>query len=336
MQSLHQRWFTKKQMFHALHSQGLRVDESFLEDLQKLGLMRPPSHRKGKGRGMGRVSGLWSGQQVELLKSLCQLRDRQKLHSVAARCNLPVWVWLYWGDDYGITLEQVQQVMTTWAKRVQFLSREEAHRGAHHLVDLVANHNTGGKRQAQQELAKLLYDGVEDADTLSESLAHASDPMRPANGPRQLPVTPDLITDMIRSRRTAITALVDRQRLPDIQWLWARHAHLSSMSSYLQDLPGYAHEASGTSVAALFSQETLETLLPRACIELVSVLGTGLLYPDVTHLPSHLRLDFWLRSVRTARVQAEIVLSPLVLANGSRRASLQILETIELAESLPG
>lgn len=334
-QSLHQYWFTKKEMYHVLRSQGLRVDDSFLEDLQKLGLMLPPADRRGKGRGKGNP-GLWSGHQVELLKSLCQFRDRQKLHSVAARCNLPVWVWLYWGDEYGITLEQVQRVITTWAKRVQSISLEEAQRSAHHLVGLVANHDTGGRQLAQQELAQLLYDREDDADALYGSLCHAFDPIRPANGPQQLSVRPELIVDTIRARRAAIEALVNHQHLPDIHWLWARHVHLWSMYSYLRDLPGYAREATGTSVVSLFSQETLETLFPKACTEFALVLGTGLLYPKVPHLPLHMRLDFWQHSVRMARVQAKIILSPLILPNGTHPASLEICETIETAENLGG
>jgi hypothetical protein len=106
------------------------------------------------------------------------------------------------------------------------------------------------------------------------------------------------------------------------------------MYSYLQDLPGYAREATGTSVVSLFSQETLETLFPKACTEFALVLGTGLLYPKVPHLPLHMRLDFWQHSVRIARVQAKIVLSPLMLPDGSHPASLEICETIETAENL--
>ncbi len=329
---LNQYWFTKKEMFHYIHSQGLRVDDSFLEALQKQGLMLPPSDRKGKGRGKGNP-GLWSGHQVELLKSLCHLRDQRKLHSVAARCNLPVWVWLYWGEDYGITLEQVRHVMITWAKRVQSLSHESAQRSAHHLVDLVANHDTGGRRQAQQELTEQLYDGEDDADALYGSLARAFDPIRPANGPQELPVVPHLIVDMIRARRVAIKALVNHQHLPDMHWLWARHSHLWALQGYLRDLPGYAREVAGTPVASLFSEETLETLFPRTCVDLASVLGVGLLYPEMSHLPFHLRLEFWQRSVRAARVQAKIVVSPLIVPNSARPTSLEIHETIESAES---
>lgn len=34
---LNQHWFTKREIFHSIRSQGLRVDDSFLEDVQKQG-----------------------------------------------------------------------------------------------------------------------------------------------------------------------------------------------------------------------------------------------------------------------------------------------------------
>ena len=89
------------------------IFESPLEEFQKQGLMLPPQ-RRGKGRGKG-VPGLWTAQQADLLRTLCMFRDKHKIHKVAVRCNIPVWVWLYWGDEWSVTLDQVKRVMKKWA-----------------------------------------------------------------------------------------------------------------------------------------------------------------------------------------------------------------------------
>ncbi|HEU5383327.1 MAG TPA: hypothetical protein VFV38_48620, partial [Ktedonobacteraceae bacterium] len=57
--------------------------------------------------------------------------------------------WLYWGDEHGITLEQVQHIMFTWAQRMQHgLSRDEAHQLATDLVAHVGDYSFLGARYA--------------------------------------------------------------------------------------------------------------------------------------------------------------------------------------------
>ena len=114
--------FNKEELFASMRAQGLHIDDGLLQEFQEQGLMLHP-RRRGRGRARGNP-GVWTRHQRDLLQSLCHARERQGMHSIALRCNLPVWVWLYWGDHYGIPLEQVRRVMKTWAIRQEsFRSR---------------------------------------------------------------------------------------------------------------------------------------------------------------------------------------------------------------------
>jgi hypothetical protein len=107
--------FDKEDLFAFIEEAGLHINDSLLQESQEQGLMLP-RRRRFRGRD-GSDPGVWTQQQRDLLRSLCHARERQGMHSIALRCNLPVWVWLYWGDNYGVTLKQVKRVMKTWAIR---------------------------------------------------------------------------------------------------------------------------------------------------------------------------------------------------------------------------
>jgi hypothetical protein len=92
----------KRELFASIRGCGLKIDDSLLHEFQEQGMMLPP-RRRGKGRGKGNP-GLWTLQQRNLLYSLCRLQQRGIRH-IGQRCNLPVWIWLYWGDEYGVGLQ---------------------------------------------------------------------------------------------------------------------------------------------------------------------------------------------------------------------------------------
>lgn len=182
-------WLDKRALFQHVRAAGLKIDDITLDEFQKQGLMRPPLRAS---RGRYGNPGYWSPQQADLLRSLCLASQRKGAKSVAARCILPVWVWLYWGDEQGITLEQVQHVMFTWAQRMQYgLSRDEAHQLATNLVAHVGNAPEGGIQRARRELTDLLSRPDADPKQLLESLAHVFDPGKPPNGPHGLPIRPE-------------------------------------------------------------------------------------------------------------------------------------------------
>ena len=324
----HKQFFDKKELYAYIRSYGFTIDDSLLEEFQKQGLMAPPQKR-GRGRAKG-ASGLWTRQQADLLRTLCMMRERHKIRQVAQRCNLPVWVWLYWGDEWGVTLDQVKRVMKKWAKHQQYPSQERSRQGAKELVKKVANHQDSGKQLAMNELADMLYAGNHTQQAFGNSLHHIFDPAKPANGPHDIPVTPENVSGYIGLLMEAINALVTGREIPNVHWEWARCFHLTEFSQCAKDQHRYARETVGSPVEQMFSVETIESLWSSACEDLAIVLGLGLVYPSVPGLPETLRLDVWKKRVKSATVTSKQVISPLILPDGSRPQYLQIVETVTL------
>ena len=323
--------FDKKELYAYIRSFGFTIDDSLLEEFQKQGLMLPPQ-RRGKGRAKG-VPGVWTHQQADLLRTLCMMREKHKIRQVARRCNLPVWVWLYWGDEWGLTLHQVKRVMKTWAKYQRFPSRERSRQGAKELIKEVANRRDGGKQRAESELAGILYKGTYTPQAIGDSLHHVFDSAKPANGPYDIPVLPESVSLYVGLLMEAINALVDNREIPSVHWEWARCFHLAGISEYTNEQHRYARETVGSPVEQMFSVETIESLWSSACKDLAVVLGLGLRYPSVPGFPETLRLDVWKTRVKNATVTSNQVVSPLLLPDGSHPQSLQIIETVTLLQS---
>ena len=320
------QFFDKKELYAFVRSFGFTIVDSLLEEFQKQGLMLPPQ-RRGKGRAKG-VPGLWTRQQADLLRSLCMMREKHKIHQVAQRCNLPVWVWLYWGDEWGVTLDQMKRVMKTWAKYQRFPSQKRSKQGAKELVKKVANHQDNGKQRAVNDLANILYKGIYAPQAIGDSLYHVFDSAKPANGPHDIPVLPESVSWYVRLLMEALNALVNDREMPSVHWEWARCFHLTTLSQYAKEQQRYAHETVGSPVEQMFSIETIESLWSSACEHLAVVLGLGLVYPSVPEFPEELRLDFWKKRVKSAMVTSKQVISPLILPDGSHSQSLQIIETV--------
>ncbi|GAC1354190.1 MAG: hypothetical protein NVSMB38_31950 [Ktedonobacteraceae bacterium] len=327
--SLHQPILEKKDLFAYIRAFGLRIDDSLLQEFQEQGVMLPAAERRGRGRAKGN-RGLWTLQQRDLLRTLCMMREKQNIHSVAQRCNLIVWIWLYWGDEWGITLAQVQRVLKTWATYQQVSSLKTARQGARRVVNEVAYHRDGGKQQAMRDIADLFYKGTFTAQDLTEYLLPVFDAHKGPNGPHDIPVTPDAVSWAIALRLEAVKRLIQDPAFPDIQWQWARHFHLLGFGQYIQQQQGYAQEAAGGPVEHLFPIDTLETVLSTACVDVAAVLGIGLQDISSPTLPDHLRLDFWKAHVKGANVTSQRVISPILHLDGSRAQSLHIEETLTL------
>ena len=128
----------------------------------------------------------------------------------------------------------------------------------------------------------------------------------------------------------AISALVNDRKIPAVHWQWARCFHLAGLSQYVNEQRRYAHETIGSPVEQMFSAETIESLWSSACKDLAVILGLGLKYPSVPGFPETLRLDVWKKRVKSATVTTRQVVSPLMLPDGSRHQSLQIMMTATL------
>ena len=81
------------------------------------------------------MQGWWSQRQYELWEALLLQRKRQT--SLLPLYNIPVWGWLFWDQESGVSLAQVRRVMQQWRDGVRVSrSAEEARRVAPETVGL--------------------------------------------------------------------------------------------------------------------------------------------------------------------------------------------------------
>jgi hypothetical protein len=325
-------WYSKEELFVAIHAQRLALDEAQFEDWQKKGIV-PLGRRIGRGRKKG-VAGVWSEAQVALVRKVCELRQQQGVRSVVAQCNVPVWAWLYLGEASGVDLMQVKRVMWTWVQRQTVLSKKEAKERARELVEIVGNDMAPGQRQARRAITSFLYACQEEGvgQKLEDALWDVYTEERQANGPDDIALTPQLLRLYEQSRRFGLDILMQKNILPDQRWWWARHIQLQAVTGYAEQQQQYKQETAGTVVAGLFSIDLAGTLVASACEDVVLALGMEelLLGHKNRGVRDRFGVDEWMERVKSVRVEAELVMSPLVLLNGTHPGGLRIREVMTL------
>lgn len=324
------RTYETKELLAYVRSCGFKVNEDLLRDFQKQGLMSYPVEKHSK-RSSGRVKGvygIWTEQQRNLLRTLCMMKEKHKWKP-SQSCNLPVWVWLYWGDEYGVTFDQVKRSMCIWASHFQKqLSQDRSRQAASQVVKQVRNYK-GGQRIATNKIAEAFYNGGYTQQDISDALHYAFDETKPKNGPSDFSISPESMGRYFDLWNTAAEA-IKKEQISRVHWEWARCFHLTELANYLKEQPRYAEETKGSSVEHLFTADTIESLWSSTCADLAAVIGLGLEYPSMPHVPETLRLDVWKRKVKSAAVTSEIQVSPLFLPNGTHPTCLKIVETVTL------
>jgi hypothetical protein len=100
---------TRRQLIDLAESRGYEVTERLIVDWTARGLLGKPRRR---GTGRGSAPGVFSEHQARLFIEL--LRLRQSTDQIANLANVPVWLWVHWGNDY-VTTTQVRKALRTWA-----------------------------------------------------------------------------------------------------------------------------------------------------------------------------------------------------------------------------
>lgn len=309
--------FTKSGMIAYANRRKFPTNEAQFERWVDYGLI-------GKGREKGKGKATWSLPQMHLFLKLLEQNQRPGIHPIDL-CTIPVWMWLYLGDEADIEIEQVERVMWTW----QSMQRNHPATGktremATKTVGLIASKHAVGKR-------KLINDMVSFAETLEyptpewEStdpkedflydLSTVVDPRgrKEHNGPQGAPLTAQVLSAYYEMDRTAVAALLEKKCLPRKSWTIARHLLLYERAKYQQEQPQFAHEVAGKSSAELFHHETINELVSSSCRNLRLVLGTILSHPALC--------EEW---EQQREAKSEIIVSPLLLPNGTHYSYLRL------------
>jgi hypothetical protein len=257
-------------------SLGRPVKARLITDWVSLGLLDNPK-RQPRGRGRGSDKALWPPEQRDLFRSLVERRGDVKRITVLA--NLPVFVWLEWGDDF-VPLRQVRRALASWTGPTRKVPWKQARTNARELLGQIEDPRA--KREDKAALVTLVaqtaYSGVPvDREQLIDAVAKVLDPDATAaqHGPPGARFSPDGYVELLEARLVARDRIAD---LPDSHFRWARNAYRVSTRDYESDQPRLRAEA-GPRFAPLFERMTMEHRLNNACHSLLTLIGLGMLNP---------------------------------------------------------
>jgi hypothetical protein len=265
-------------MLEAARAAGFAPKKRLFKDWVSLGLLDIAT-RRGRGRGQG-VEGTWPDNQRQLFLTL--LDKRREVNRVITLCNIPVAIWLWFGDDFVLT-RQTQRALTTWARAWRPASWGRARGTARQLVGRFAD--PGASRVDRDKviclIARAAYGGQLEADELTEAFTRIRNTAAHATtAPPGSYFSPEDYVSLIQARLLAIQALREKT-LDERAFLLARQAYISTRREYEEQLPNLI-AAGGPEATKLhltrtesgpYVPPTLEQAFNSACIDLLSVLG---------------------------------------------------------------
>lgn len=311
--------FTKREMIVAAVADGHSATERLLTDWQSAGLLDRPTKR-GLGRGKG-ITALWPESQLRLW--LLLLNKRRETSQIPNLCNVPVALWLFFGDSYA-TLDQVKRSMRTWAQRYgPSRGHKQAKQIARRLVTDLPLRRSNRNAQATliEHVAIAVLHGLRTDSERRDLRRRLLMAIGVQDGDELPPAAPVLLVELVLIRLLAVRQLT-YGTVPDHIFLWARAWHLYKLQEYLA-----AHQA-GTlpSVKGVsFDRPNFETLIPNACRDLLTAIGMALSLSKDEPMPApFLNLDAWATGQVTLRVGHRVEPSRIVLPGGRVHANVKI------------
>lgn len=310
------RRYTQADLLAEARERGYVVSSGQIERWVTLGLL-DHAERRGLGRGRG-VRWTWPETQRRLWLTL--LDKRRATQQVRALANVPVAIWLYWGEAY-VPLGQVRRALETYSEVGKAARRHDYRRAARSLVRSVAR--PGADPRAKSALVDQLVVAAQTRGLdiaaiapLVQEVVGGVDPSAQLDGPRAI--------GMLQAQWAAVTRFFE---LTDAHFRWARAFLLYAQADYSQVRPSLA---SDPRFGAMHHPFDFEHLANSACQDVLFVLGMALLAPPAPQLPEPLQLDPWLQGRVHLDTSVEVVQSPLLLPHGVGGDRLAVDVTIRL------
>jgi hypothetical protein len=255
---------------------GRKATQRMIMDWQTFGLIDYPQPQGGAGRGKGSKKSVYSANQRKLFRTLIEHRPQAK--HIADLMIFPVYLWLYWGDDY-VPLRQTRLAMKTYAGRVTNVSRQRAEALAREITAQFAHPDS--RETARTKLTRLtgeaIHEGRGPDEPLEQALHEVFDPHNEGLqlGPPTVPISAEALLRNSLARERAARALISDQEIADSAFTSARGAVVETTNEYLTLQPQLAAQAGRFS--ELFSPRTPDEIIKRSCSDLLSSLGGALL-----------------------------------------------------------
>ena len=298
---------------------GHQATDRLFADWQEVGLIDQPVKR-GLGRGKG-ILALWPESQLRLW--LLLLDKRKETSQIPNLCNVPVGLWVYFGDEY-VSLRQVRKCMTTWSERYgSSRGHKMAKQTARQLLDdlPIVGLSRNAKADLVTSMATALLQGIkhdDDRRKLRTTLMRAVgvDPDHPESTNRAAAVVDMVLVRLLASHH------LSRGSVPDHIFEWARAWHLYGLRRYMDALDsGNLPAMPGVA----FDRPDFDRLIPSTCRDLMSAIGMALGLKGDEALPApFFHPDSWKDGQGKAKLSFEIQPTPIVLPNGRQHGTLRI------------
>jgi hypothetical protein len=274
--------YSKTQILEEARAAGYDPSERLFSDWVEKGLIDEGT-RHGLGRGNG-TSVTWPHEQLLLFIAVLQKRPEAK--RIANLCNLPVWVWLWHGEDY-VPKRQVRRALQTWAGRQgRSSSWRQARGNAQELVDRFINPDASqtAREQLINAIARASYGEPFNGTVILAAFRRAFDPHnegRTLGPPGLVQFRPEHYIAIIEWRITALKAVQDHT-IDDETLDWARSEYRISRREYAELVPKIAqhHELAKAFLkqtpTGITLPATLQETVDQACVDLLTLLGIRL------------------------------------------------------------
>lgn len=265
---------SKEDLVKVAAAKGHRqVSTRLVDDWVAKGLLDRPEQRP-LGYGRGSKPAVWSDNQRELFLTL--LEKRAERMPIPALCNIPIWLWLWWGDSY-VPLRQVRRALQTWAKAAGYPPAGRARTDIRRLMGDWGD--SGARRRDRGQLEEALYpmvcSGRVDEAVLLPLIQRVFDPKGTGvpRGPVGGQLTPEGYVRLLRARVDAITGL---DAFDDRHFEQARVAYLATRHRYERERSRFVADPE---LGERFAEQDLSEIVMDACLDLTTLLGLTITTP---------------------------------------------------------
>jgi hypothetical protein len=258
------------------HDVGVRL----VTDWVRRGLLDHPRLRP-LGHARGSLPALYTPQQRDLFLALLDKR-RDGATRIKSLARIPIWLWLYYGDDY-VPTRQASLALKTWIGNFS-ASKSAAAEAATAMLQQFDHPDAtpAARRTLHLALADVaLKRRIVDRPGLERAVRNVFEPAEPFGrvrrgaGPSSMPLTADVVVPYIEARlagaRAISTGSIDETFLDHV-----RDEFRTSRAEYVSMVPALSTTA-GQQHAAMFVADTPERQLHECASEFHTLLGFMLL-----------------------------------------------------------
>ncbi|MFY1623720.1 hypothetical protein ACN268_10995 [Micromonospora sp. WMMD735] len=255
-------------------AEGYQATTRLITDWVSLGLLDRP-RRQPRGRGLGSSKALYAPHQRKLFLTL--LAKRAKASRVTSLAPIPVFIWLYWGDEF-VPLRQARRALMTWLKANEVSNRKRARAQARLLLGQLDHPAAAppARRELVDAMAEVAYTGRADPSRLEAVVREVFEPdgvRRELGHPAAL-LTVESVLRLIDARLAAVSAL-KAGKVTDGQFAETRQAHLMAAADYAASQRELAMQAP-PHLTNFYEPLTLQSTFDSCCVDLLSIMGLQL------------------------------------------------------------